>query len=154
MGETIEEQRERVRDRNISQFIWTTLLEVFDDSWRYALKRVRKDYHNSNSLNEWQFSHDIEVMLSSRSFGCSMKTLKKSKKFWVKPIVQEKYVCKVCLNGSGLYVNCGFSSSMYVIMIWLEVWHLPGNELSCPLRLAAEFGIQSALLVQFWVSSL
>jgi Domain of unknown function DUF29 len=38
-------------------------VEVFDDAWQYALKRVRKDYPEVEFPAQWQFSREIEAML-------------------------------------------------------------------------------------------
>jgi hypothetical protein len=62
---TIEEQRSELEILlKHSPSLRNYFAEVFDDSWRYALKRVRIDYPQFQFPNEWQFSHDIEVMLS------------------------------------------------------------------------------------------
>lgn len=38
--------------------------EVFDNSWQYALKRVRKDYPQFQFPDEWQFTRNAEALLS------------------------------------------------------------------------------------------
>jgi hypothetical protein len=38
-------------------------VEVFDDGWQYALKRVRKDYPDVKFPEKWQFSREIEALL-------------------------------------------------------------------------------------------
>ncbi len=39
-------------------------VEVFEDSWRHALKRVRQDYSKVQFPHEWQFSQDLEAILT------------------------------------------------------------------------------------------
>ncbi|NJP11841.1 MAG: DUF29 domain-containing protein [Leptolyngbyaceae cyanobacterium RU_5_1] len=38
-------------------------VDVFEDAWRYALKRVRKDYPEVEFPDEWQFSREIAALL-------------------------------------------------------------------------------------------
>jgi hypothetical protein len=38
-------------------------VEVFDDAWQYALKRVREDYPEVELPEQWQFSREIEAIL-------------------------------------------------------------------------------------------
>ena len=62
---TIEEQRSELEILlKHSPSLKNYLAEVFDDSWRYALKRVRKDYPQLQLPNEWRFSRDVEAVLS------------------------------------------------------------------------------------------
>ena len=62
---TIEEQRSELEILlKYSPSLRNYFAEVFDDSWRYALKRVKKDYPQSPFPNQWQFSYDVEVILS------------------------------------------------------------------------------------------
>ena len=39
-------------------------VEVFEDSWRHALKRVRQEYSTVQLPNEWQFSQDLDAILT------------------------------------------------------------------------------------------
>ncbi len=62
---TIEEQRRELQILlKHSPSLRNYFAEVFDDSWQYALKRVRKDYSQSQFPDEWQFSRDVEAILS------------------------------------------------------------------------------------------
>lgn len=62
---TIEEQRSELEILlKHSPSLRNYFAEVFDDSWQYALKRVRKDYPQYQFPDEWQFSRDVEAMLS------------------------------------------------------------------------------------------
>lgn len=62
---TIEEQRSELEILSKhSPSLRNYFAEVFDDAWRYALKRVRKDYPQFQFPDEWQLSRDIEAMLS------------------------------------------------------------------------------------------
>lgn len=38
--------------------------EVFDDCWQYALSQVRQEYAKVQFPDQWQFSHDVEAILS------------------------------------------------------------------------------------------
>jgi hypothetical protein len=61
---TIAEQR---RELNIllkqSPSLKNYFVEVFDDAWQYALKRVMKDYPDVEFAEQWQFSREIEALL-------------------------------------------------------------------------------------------
>lgn len=62
---TIEEQRSELElllkhSPSLRQY----LADVFDDSWRYALKRVHKDYPQVEFPEQWPFSRDLEAILS------------------------------------------------------------------------------------------
>lgn len=62
---TIEEQRSELEILlKHSPSLKSYFAEVFDDSWQYALKRVRKDYSQFQFPDEWQFSRDVEAVLS------------------------------------------------------------------------------------------
>ncbi|MBM0743910.1 DUF29 domain-containing protein [Phormidium sp. CLA17] len=39
-------------------------VEVFEDSWRHALKRVRQDYPMVQFPDEWQFNQDLNAVLT------------------------------------------------------------------------------------------
>ncbi len=39
-------------------------VEVVEDSWRHALKRVRKDYPTVQFADEWEFSRDLGALLT------------------------------------------------------------------------------------------
>jgi hypothetical protein len=61
---TIAEQR---RELNIllkqSPSLKNYFVEVFDDAWQYALKRVMKDDPDVEFAEQWQFSREIEALL-------------------------------------------------------------------------------------------
>lgn len=62
---TIEEQRSELElllkhSPSLRQY----LEDVFDDSWRYALKRVHKGYPQVQLPEQWPFSRDLEAILS------------------------------------------------------------------------------------------
>ncbi|MEX0269352.1 DUF29 domain-containing protein [Leptolyngbyaceae cyanobacterium UHCC 1019] len=39
-------------------------VEVFEDSWRHALKRVKQDYPTVQLPDEWEFSRDLDAILT------------------------------------------------------------------------------------------
>lgn len=43
-------------------------VDVFEDSWRYALKRVRQDYPTVQFPNEWEYNQDLDTLLTE-DFG-------------------------------------------------------------------------------------
>jgi hypothetical protein len=61
---TIAEQR---RELNLllkqSPSLKNYFVEVFDDAWQYALKRVMKDYPDVQFPDRWQFSRKIDPLL-------------------------------------------------------------------------------------------
>lgn len=79
---TIAEQRRQLQilleaSPSLSRF----LTEVFEDSWQYALKRVRKDYPNVEFPETWQFSREPEILLNEELWkteenqGCDQESL-------------------------------------------------------------------------------
>lgn len=38
--------------------------EMFENSWQYALKRVKRDYPDAQLPAEWEFSRDLETLLN------------------------------------------------------------------------------------------
>jgi hypothetical protein len=41
------------------------LLSVFDESWKYALEDVREEYPQTDFPDEWQYSRDVDELLST-----------------------------------------------------------------------------------------
>lgn len=41
-------------------------IEVFDDAWQYALKSTREEYKKVQFPDQWQFSRDINAVLSEK----------------------------------------------------------------------------------------
>lgn len=64
---TIREQRRQLRitlQQSPSLRIYAD--QVFDRSWQDALMEVREDYPNYQFPNTWQFSHDVDVLLTEK----------------------------------------------------------------------------------------
>jgi hypothetical protein len=62
---TIEEQRSELELLlKHSPSLRNYLIEVFDDAWVYALKRVHKGYPQVQLPEQWPFSRDLEAILS------------------------------------------------------------------------------------------
>jgi hypothetical protein len=62
---TIREQRRRIKfeleDSPSLKAIWD---KCFDSAWRFALETVREDYPEYQFPDTWQFSSDVETILS------------------------------------------------------------------------------------------
>lgn len=72
---TIEEQRSELEILlKHSPSLKNYFAEVFDDSLQYALERVRKGYSQFQFPDEWQFSCDVDAVLSEE-FWLSNKDL-------------------------------------------------------------------------------
>ncbi len=64
---TIAEQRSEIELLlKQSPSLKNYFVEVFEDSWRHALKRVKQDYPAVNLPNEWEFSQDLNAILLER----------------------------------------------------------------------------------------
>jgi hypothetical protein len=61
----IEEQRLQLNILlKYSPSLQNLFISLFDEAWRYALKTVRKGYPEVQFPDEWQFSSEIEALLS------------------------------------------------------------------------------------------
>lgn len=62
---TIREQRRQIKLLlKQSPSLKNYLLSAFDESWQYALEEVREDYPQTNFPDEWQYSFEIDDLLS------------------------------------------------------------------------------------------
>lgn len=62
---TIAEQRSEIELLlKQSPSLKNYFVEVFEDSWRHALKRVKQDYPAVKFPNEWEFSQDLDAILT------------------------------------------------------------------------------------------
>jgi hypothetical protein len=62
---TIIEQRRRLtRKLQQSPSLRPYFIEVFDDCFNYALSQVRRDYPTAQFPDRWEFSQDLEAILS------------------------------------------------------------------------------------------
>jgi hypothetical protein len=62
---TIDEQRSELEILlEQSPSLQNYFVAVFDKSWNYALRQVRKNYPQVQFPDQWQFSRDIEALLS------------------------------------------------------------------------------------------
>lgn len=64
---TIREQRDELQVLlKQSPSLRQHFVAVFDDAWQYALKSIREDYRKVQFPDQWQFSHDIDAILSEK----------------------------------------------------------------------------------------
>ncbi|WP_088892087.1 DUF29 domain-containing protein [Leptolyngbya ohadii] len=62
---TIREQRRQIQLLlKQSPSLKNYLLSAFDESWRYALEDVKADYPKTDFPEEWQYSREVEDLLS------------------------------------------------------------------------------------------
>jgi len=62
---TIAEQRSEIELLlKQSPSLKNYFVEVFEDSWRHALKRVKQGYPAVKLPNEWEFSQDLDAILT------------------------------------------------------------------------------------------
>lgn len=62
---TIDEQREQLQDiLDQSPSLQNYLINVFDEAWQLALKRVCKDYPQIEFPHTWQLSREISALLA------------------------------------------------------------------------------------------
>lgn len=62
---TIDEQREQLQDiLDQSPSLQNYLINVFDEAWQLALKRVCKDYPQTEFPDTWQLSREISALLA------------------------------------------------------------------------------------------
>jgi hypothetical protein len=62
---TIREQRSQIDDIiDQSPSLKAIFGQTFDIAWRSALKNVKQEYRTCNFPNTWQFSRDVETILS------------------------------------------------------------------------------------------
>jgi len=52
-------------------------VEVFEDSWQYTLKRIRKEYPTVQFPNEWEFNQDLDTILTE-DFWLTSETVEES----------------------------------------------------------------------------
>ncbi len=64
---TIEEQRRQLQLLfEDSPSLMQYCADVFDDCCQYALRQVRKDYPSNEFPEQWQFSRDVDGLLSEQ----------------------------------------------------------------------------------------
>lgn len=75
---TITEQRSEIELLlKQSPSLKNYFVEVFEDSWRHALKRVKQDYPAVQFPNEWEFNQDLDTILTE-DFWVTSETVEES----------------------------------------------------------------------------